>query len=282
MITNPADSIAFMRDEGYAWVPGRGYVDIVPGRKPDRSTILHADREHMRATAAWKAKRGLGADIDSVPDNLGTIQTKSGWTYDLTPGDLLWLARAVEAEGGTRPDATIWTFAQDFALHHGDSFTSLIRSYSQPVNPIWSSPTASGCVAHPDMCSPAKLAHRADVQSKPWSSIAAGVRSKVVAFAQAALPNPVPRAVEFAADAVAKAYVSRNPGSRIIMSARGNDYIVTQATADWAPDQVTVTFQGRVSKVTSPTLAIVIGVGVVTAAGGFAYWAWRRHRRRVK
>lgn len=252
--------------EWYYWTFGPGSkVAPAPGLRPRRYDS------------------GVGTTtIDSVPDNLGTIQTKSGWTYDLTPGDLLWLARAVEAEGGTRPDATIWTFAQDFALHHGDSFTSLIRSYSQPVNPIWSSPTASGCVAHPDMCSAAKLAHRADVQSKPWSSIAAGVRTKVVAFAQAALPNPVPRAVEFAADAVAKAYVSRNPGSRIIMSARGNDYIVTQATADWAADQVTVTFQGRVSKVTSPTLAIVIGVGVVTAAGGFAYWAWRRHRRRVK
>src|SRR5262249_38913868 len=34
-ITSREDTESFMREQGYAWAPGRGWVDMVPGRKPN-------------------------------------------------------------------------------------------------------------------------------------------------------------------------------------------------------------------------------------------------------
>jgi len=231
---------------------------------------------------------GLGAvisvSIADVPQGVGVIQSKSGYRYQMTPDDMLWLARSTEAEGGTAPAATIWTYAQrQVAASRTGSLADLVRSHSQPMNPIWSSPTGSGCVRDPSKCTPALIARRLAAQAKPWSSIASGIREKVVRFATGLLPNPVPSAVDFAAPSTAQSWLSRNPGSRVVLQA-GNWYVATAPSSRWPADQVTINYDGRVAG--GAALATGLGaIAVVAIIGGGALLAlglWKRSRTRRK
>lgn len=198
----------------------------------------------------------------------------------MTPNDMLWLARSTEAEGGTAPAATIWTYAQrQVAASRTGSLADLVRAHSQPMNPIWSSPSGSGCVSDPPKCTPAILAHRLAAQSKPWSNIASGVREKVVCFATGLLPNPVPGAVDFAAPATAQSWLTRNAGGRVVLQA-GNWYVATAPSSRWPANQVTINYDGRVAG--ASTLATGVGVvavaAVVTGGALLALGLWKRSR----
>jgi len=140
-----------------------------------------------------------------------TIQNRvmrgpTGATYTLTDDDLLWLGRAIYGEAGTKARggaAVAWALAQNFLLvgrrpPRVATFTALIRSYCQPVNPIWADPNGAKCRAHPDACTPAKIARRAQMANMPWNSIPASVRDIVTRFAAGTLPNEVLGLVDWA------------------------------------------------------------------------------------
>ncbi len=246
------------------------------------------------------AMKGLGqaeetVDISSVPASPGRIRTQAGWSYQITPDDLLWLARSVQHETGNYA-ATAWTYAQLLAMVHGGSLKRLVMEHSQPVNPIWRRDGEKCRPGGPyhgrDECAERRLAVRDRAASMPWSEIRPVVREIVVKFATARLPNPVPRAANFANAPVTTSYLLRHPTSAIVLR-EGNWYITERQTNSWPADFVTITDGDRVA---GPSLAgraraattvpvYVPGLAVLAAGAAFAWWAYkkrgvRRNRRR--
>lgn len=135
--------------------------------------------------------------------------------YRLTDTDILWLARALVGEtGGTdrrAMAAVVWTLAQNFLLIRRattfETFSTLIRAYSQPVSAAWVNPQSDKCRRSPDACSPARIARRQRIQAMGWAEIPEAVRVVVGAFRRGLLENPVPGAVDFAS--------YRFPGDRV-------------------------------------------------------------------
>lgn len=134
-----------------------------------------------------------------------------GVDYLLSNADLLWLARAVTGEtggqGGTSDAAVIWAIAQNFVLVRGAgdrrprfaAFAECIRSYCQPVNPEWTSPTSAKCLQTPSACTADRIARRQTLQAASLASLPAGARNAVASFAAGTLANPVPDMVDWAA-----------------------------------------------------------------------------------
>lgn len=126
------------------------------------------------------------------------------WSFHET--DKVWAARMVVGESGTSNmqagAAVLWAVAQRWVTKpqfQGMSFTSVMRAFSQPINPIWSSPSGSGCQQRPDMCSQTALSNRARIQSTPWSSIPMSVQQLVEEFFSGRVANPIPGYNNFAA-----------------------------------------------------------------------------------
>lgn len=203
--------------------------------------------------------------------SLGHIRTRAGYDYPLDEEDLLWLARAAQFEGGD-PAATIWTYAQRLARAEGSSLAALVRAHSQPLNPRWDEPSDELCQQHPDRCTPAQLERRRRARTTPWERLDTRVRNLVTRFANAALANPVPRAVDFADPTVATAFLRRNPGATIVKKA-GNWYLATVDSRRWAADHVFVQRGLRIATaVTGPGLFGALALGGSLAAIAVMFW----------
>lgn len=196
---------------------------------------------------------------------LGQIVSASGYRYQITPEDVLWLARSVAHEGGDHA-ATVWTYFQRIAAFRGSSLCSLVMAHSQSINPIWRRDGEKCRPGGPyygrDECSERRLAARDRAASMPWDAIPAGIRQTVLDAAQAKLPNPVPRAIDFADPTVSSGFLRRNPGSGIVLQA-GNWYLYTARSAEWPADFVRVIYAGRTSMVSASSAAMP----------GWALWA---------
>lgn len=197
----------------------------------------------------------------TVPGDLGVLETKDGYRYQITPDDLLWLARSTQFEGADHA-ATIWAFAQRFAgIQRSGTFTDLIRAYSQPVNPLWDEASDPKCITSPHRCSPETLARRQRARTITWAELNPAVRAAVLAFAQASLPNPLPRATDFASYDV-RQWLRLNPTAQILKSEPGGNWYSTHERSNgWPVDFVYVRFRDRLSVVAS-------GGG----SGGFGFW----------
>lgn len=193
----------------------------------------------------YSALRGNDPD----PEQYGQIVSSDGWSYQLTPDDILWLARSVDFEGGTNPSAVIWTYAQRLALVHASypTLASLVRAHSQPVNPKWARDGVfcrpGGAYADKPQCAEPKLARRDRAQSIPWEEISPRVRDLVTKFSHAELSNPVPRAVDFADASVSTGFLARNPTARTLLKA-GNWFIGTASSLLWPEKHVRVQYRG--------------------------------------
>lgn len=185
-------------------------------------------------------------------DQLGSIKTKDGWIYKITPDDVLWLARSSAFEGGNH-EAVLWTYAQRLANHRGASLMKLVRAHSQPVNPIWASLDAPGCLKHPEKCTASQLARRAQASSAPWETLKSA--PVVLAWAQSKVPNNAPRSTDFADQTVGSSFLHRHPDSKMVLDA-GNIYIAEGSSTagkgggppvSWSSDYVTIEYAGRVS-----------------------------------
>lgn len=224
------------------------------------------------------------------PQEYGQIVASDGWSYQLTPNDILWLARSVDFEGGTNPAAVIWTYAQRLALPHVHSsyptLASLVRAHSQPVNPKWARDgefcRPGGRYAGKPECSEAKLARRDRAQSIPWEGIDPYVRDLVMKFSRAQLSNPVPRSVEFAqGDAdrgdTKTGYLGRNPAAQVLLKA-GNWFIGTAQSLLWPKEHVRVQYRGLWSDEEGSASGLVwlalIGAGIA------GILVWRKAQRR--
>jgi hypothetical protein len=216
--------------------------------------------------------------VSPIPSasELGTIRTKDGWSYRITPDDLLWLARSVEYEGGD-PVATAWTYAQRMASFRPSSLAALVRAHSQPINPTWDEATDANCVANPERCTPAALARRAEAASAPWSSLSVG--PMLARWAQAQIPNPVPRATDFADATVSSNFLRNHPDARIVKRA-GNWYLSegpssapARPSNAWPADFVSLEYGDR-------SISTAAGLGIVgfSAIALTAWWLARRWR----
>lgn len=206
--------------------------------------------------------------------------------YELTADDALWAARAAACEAGGRADGTaavLWTWASLFAKSSYGSFGALVRAHSQPVNPVW---RATGDACRPGgswgarapgnyfdepECSVEKLMRRERCRTLEWEEIAPVVRDVVTAFAAGKLPNPVPRAVDFAHTSVrAKA------GLKVVKNYGGNVFYTTEQSRAWPSNFVTMmatdgTVVGDAGGGAGPLV-----VGGVLAALYAAYRTWGR------
>lgn len=213
----------------------------------------------------------------------GQITSDSGFVYDLTADDLLWLARAVKYEGGSEI-ATAWSLAQRFVQvrEQGSTryptFRALIQAYAQPVNPIWrrdgSMCRVGGewydrCRGSYCPCEESRLAVRDRAAVDPVLEELELMRR----WAAGAFPNPVPRAVHYAADFVVRPQLE--DGSRVLVLApsRDNWYVADHESIRWDKNHVRVSGTGAAGA----SAGLLVGVGLALVAGlGLAGWALGR------
>jgi len=215
------------------------------------------------------------------------------WSYRLTERDLLWAARMVQGEtlpgrAGRRDDAlaVLWTMTSLFSpdgqrAKYGrwrfDSFTDLIRAYSQPINPRW---LAGGQFCRPggrghgrDECSPARLAARERLQRTPWPELDAELREVVLRWAAGHTTNPVPTAIEFAAPFVVRSFLARHPGAQLVATIH-NQFVATADSARW-PALPSIELEETAAGVHPAGAALF-----AAALGGLLGWGIARRRRR--
>jgi len=141
----------------------------------------------------------------------GVIVGPQGLRYTITSTDKLWLGRALIGEAGESPSrrhsaAIIWALTQNFALIPSSqggiprfqTFTGLVRTYCQPVNPSWAVPGEGKCLQIPTACTPERIARRARIRSLSWASLGS-VHGVIDAFVAGSLENPVPGLVDWTA-----------------------------------------------------------------------------------
>lgn len=175
----------------------------------------------------------------------GQLRAKDGTSYQLTGDDVLWVARSVLYEGGSVP-ATLWTLTQRYmgtARRTYPTFAEFVQAFSQPVNPIYvrtgSRCRRGGAAYGTYWCSEVLLAKRDLARHSSWADLEAkdpeGVEA-VIAWANGELPNPVPRAVNFAD----RATVTKNfPDARVVLD-HGNLYITAPWSESWTRSHVSV------------------------------------------
>ena len=210
------------------------------------------------------------------------------WRYRLTERDILWAARMVQGETRNRAGraedalAVLWTMTQLFSPRGQQSkygrqrfgtYADLIRAYSQPINPHWLADGSfcrpGGRAARSDACSPERTRRRTRLQRTPWNELHPGLRAVVLAWARGQTTNPVPKAVEFAAEAIAAAFIDSNPGAVRIKRAH-NTFIATADSRRWtALPRVEMTAAVREG---FPTGVVAVALGL----GGVLAWVARR------
>jgi hypothetical protein len=212
---------------------------------------------------------------------MGTI-TQGNWNYTLTPEDRLWAGRMITGEGAaSEAPAVLWTMTQLFApagqqVKYGHpnrfpTFTSLIRAYSQPINPIWAADGSKcrpgGDAAGTANCDTSKLARRDSIAAMPLDAMEPAKRVVLDKWFAGWLPNPVPNAIEFAAPNVSRSFLGRNPAWSALTQA-GNWFL--RPPVDLPPAVM------NSGVPLAPVLgATFVGVGLLFAAGA-AYWYYKR------
>ncbi len=149
-----------------------------------------------------------------------------GRRYQLTTEDLLWLGRALIGEVSEKSSdweepgtwqggaAVAWAMANNFMLLKARkridgqigtvrprfrTFLSLLKSYCQPINPIWADPNAGKCLERPEACTPRRIARRQRMRTKSWDNLPSNVKRLVLLWADGRVQNPIGEHVDWAA-----------------------------------------------------------------------------------
>lgn len=136
------------------------------------------------------------------------IYRLSSFAYIFTDSDVEWLARSLHGEGGAnvtaeKASALCWSMFNRFMLnpkHFGaKSFTSFLRSFSQPINPKWARDGQFCGLGGPydgtAFCSPDKLARRDKITIGPIPEVCLTFADDM---AKGILPRPNKIFVDFA------------------------------------------------------------------------------------
>lgn len=204
---------------------------------------------------------------------LAAIRSGGGFFYQLAPEDVLWMARMAAFEGG-EPADTLWTLTQRFVWfdEKGTKFPTigdLAQAFSQPINPKWARNgkfCAPGGKYHgTDHCSEARLKRRARARAATLESIEPQVVAATRLWAQGLLPNPVPRATNFADGPTARRYLDKGTGAEKLLD-RGNTFIVENDARAWPANYVFLeASSGAVadaSGVSKPPTAVAVSKGL--------------------
>ena len=206
----------------------------------------------------------------------GLITTSDGYRYELTPTDLLWAARMLVGESGTNTRdgaGVLWTMASRLAQQRGTSFTDVIRNYSQPINPRWGSSGdmcgPGGRYAGQDNCSDRLLQRRAQISGLQPEDMPTQW-SLVQRWAAGQVPNPVPRAVEFATpEMVASCVAGAHGDCSSLIGVISNAFASSSRSDTWPANYVSV--GGASDGASSVWMGLAIGGGIALAAGVVAW-----------
>ena len=214
-----------------------------------------------------------------------TIVRSDGHRYTLTEEDVLWAARSAAYEGGDTK-AGLSTTTQRYMLpamqEAFPSYTAFIRTFSAPISPHWA---RDGKFCRPGgdhhgtaVCSERILARRDEAQSITWAELRSRppyVLKLTEAWAHAELPNPVPRATNFAAPSLAASYLDRHPGAKLILKA-GNWYLAEPAAVFWNADHVTMQLGDRIAGPEKKIWPWFVGLIALASGGYFVHQWWSK------
>lgn len=202
-LINPEDRGAFSRAMYGLMHKGEDVVDYAR-EEPFKAAVL--------ATAVVAAGYGAYRMVNYPFPLWGGNLELNGRHYRMTNTDRLWMGRMVIGEAGESgwdsPSkrragaAVLWSVATRHMTKPAFrdwSFTKTMRAFSQPINPIWANPVATGCLRSPGACTPSRLRRRFTITRTPWYRLPTGVRQLVDEFFRGQLQNPIPGYNNFAA-----------------------------------------------------------------------------------
>lgn len=175
----------------------------------------------------------------------GQLRAQGAAPYQLTGNDVIWAARSALYEGGDVA-ATLWTLTQRYmgaARRQYPTFAAFVQAFSQPVNPLYARGGAycarGGRAYGTYWCSEDLLRRRDAARHASWIDLIlrndVGAQT-VLDWANGELPNPVPRAVNFAD----RATVAKNfPDAHVVLD-HGNLYIAEPWSRDWPRTHIAV------------------------------------------
>lgn len=184
--------------------------------------------------------------MDFDVNSLATITTSDGVvSYRLTPDDVLWMARCTCRESSAEPELVTWAMTQRYVLRHAKTdFIATLRSFSQPINPIWAADGSmcrvGGAYHGKPECSADKLATRKWYTNATWVQLTERHESTVnvvALWAFGKVVNRVPRVTNFAHASVAKRYLANFPDSQLFYKG-DNWYIVDPTASTWPNNYV--------------------------------------------
>ncbi len=147
-----------------------------------------------------------------IPVTPGAVIWPDGSRHQLTREDVLWMGRMLEYEGSAGQEQhaaeLLWIVVQRWywmpALR-SQSFTEVMRSFSQPINPLWAR-NGPRCYAGSSWmstshCSEAALRRRDQAVNRTWESLNSISKRVAEAFSTGQLTNPAVGIVDFASQA---------------------------------------------------------------------------------
>lgn len=185
----------------------------------------------------------------------------------------MWLARAVDGEGGSYGDV-IWTYLQRLALRpfRGWTLARLVQGHSQAISPDWLADgrfcRPGGSSAGHDVCTPARIARRAANRAKTWNDLSSATKAAITALDRGTLPNNIQRSVDFATRELVDRYVANHPGSQAL-PCRANCFLAYAESVAWPDNFVTITPGG------SNMLVWGVGIGAAAVAVGAGWLIWK-------
>lgn len=130
--------------------------------------------------------------------------------YKLDEVDVFWLAKSLWGECGKNASnedmlAVSSCMMQRYlrwpkAQLRWPSFMSFVRAFSQPVNPLWSSPSVDRRAKYPRLCSATRLKRRRRIRDAAWVDVPQRAKKLALAFACGVFDSPCPDAVNFGAE----------------------------------------------------------------------------------
>lgn len=181
----------------------------------------------------------MNLDERDTSEVLGHVKGKT-LRLPLTVADAVWAGRMCVGEEGENASTEAYRAVLSCLLRRyvvvkesqntgWDSFTDLLRAFSQPINPRWENDGT-----------PAQIARRRVMRSLEWRRLPAKVRSIVLALMTGRLPLTAPTAINFADGPTSARFMANNPTAQVVPSAAKNVLLSMPASRGYGREVVVV------------------------------------------